>query len=282
MPGFFAAVMIALFAMQYFSRASGLTTVLWAATMLAVIARLAMSVRENKRLLEQVRTDPLTGLGNQGCMQVDLANRCQLAAEEPLTLLLLDLNGFKRFNDTSGHPAGDAMLTRLGTQLKRAVGRGRLGLPDRRRRVRRADRLRSRLMTHLVSKRAAEALTARGKGFELSASWGAVSIPTEAETPSAAMQLADVRMYAQKRVAPPFLTTMGSRSMGADVEVRLRTSARRQSSRAARVEPPSPRPGWPGRLSGPPASPPHRARRAAGAPSASPAAGGSRPPRSPR
>ena len=72
-PAFFAAVMIGLFAMQYFSHASGLTTVLWAATMIAVIVRLAISVRENKRLLEQVRTDHLTGLGNQGRMQVDLA-----------------------------------------------------------------------------------------------------------------------------------------------------------------------------------------------------------------
>ena len=86
-PAFFAAVMIGLFAIQYFSRASALTTVLWAATMLAVIARLAISVRENKRLLEQVRTDHLTGLGNQGRH----AGRPRGAAacapsEEPLTL----------------------------------------------------------------------------------------------------------------------------------------------------------------------------------------------------
>ena len=105
--------------MQYFSRASALTTVLWSATMLAVIARLALSVRENKRLLEQVRTDQLTGLGNQGRMQVDLGDRCERAAEEPLTVILLDLNGFKRYNDTFGHPAGDAMLARLGRQLQR-------------------------------------------------------------------------------------------------------------------------------------------------------------------
>ena len=124
-PAFFAAVMIGLFAMQYFSHASGLTTVLWAATMIAVIARLGMSVRENKRLLEQVRTDQLTGLGNQGRMQVDLAARCLRAEQEPLTLILLDLNGFKRYNDTFGHPAGDAMLKRLGRPAERGAGRGR-------------------------------------------------------------------------------------------------------------------------------------------------------------
>jgi diguanylate cyclase (GGDEF)-like protein len=203
-PSFFATVMIALFAMQYFSSASSLTTVLWAATMIAVIARLGLSVRENKRLLEQVRTDQLTGLGNQGRMQVDLATRCQRADEEPLTLLLLDLNGFKRYNDTFGHPAGDAMLERLGTQLKEAVGAAgaayRMGGDE------------FAVLTAgddgrhgPVAKRAAEALTASGPGYGLNAAWGTVTIPDEADNPTAAMQLADVRMYAQKesrRVAP--------------------------------------------------------------------------------
>jgi two-component system, cell cycle response regulator len=196
-PAFFAAVMIGLFAMQYFSHASSLTTVLWTATMIAVIARLAISVRENKRLLELVRTDQLTGLGNQGRMQVDLASRCQQATEEPLTLLLLDLNGFKRYNDTFGHPAGDEMLARLGGRLRLAVGANgsayRMGGDE------------FAVLTagegaavEEVKVRAAEALTASGKGFELSAAWGAVSIPSEADTPRSAMQLADVRMYAQK------------------------------------------------------------------------------------
>ena len=40
--------------------------------MIAVIVRLAISVRENNALLQQVRTDPLTGLVNRGGMQVDL------------------------------------------------------------------------------------------------------------------------------------------------------------------------------------------------------------------
>jgi two-component system cell cycle response regulator len=196
-PAFFAAVMIGLFAIQYFNHASGLTTVLWAATLIAVIARLGMSVRENKRLLEQVRTDHLTGLGNQGRMQVDLAARCLHAEQEPLTLILLDLNGFKRYNDTFGHPAGDAMLKRVGGQLNRAMGEDgaayRIG-GDEFAVLTTADDGRQ----GAVAKRAAEALTANGPGFELNAAWGTVTIPGEAEEPVPAMQLADVRMYAQK------------------------------------------------------------------------------------
>lgn len=197
-PSFFAAVMIGLFSLQHFNQTSTLTTVLWAATMLAVIARLAISVRENKRLLEQVRTDPLTGLGNQAGMQVDLANLCLRASEEPATLLVLDLNGFKGYNDSFGHLAGDSMLSRLGARLGTAVsGHGsayRIG----------GDEFAVLIGCELdevdeVSKRAAEALTDSGGEYQLGAAWGSVSIPAEASTPATALQLADVRMYAQKQ-----------------------------------------------------------------------------------
>ncbi len=197
-PAAFAGVMIGLFAMQYFSATSGLSTVLWAATMTAVIVRLAMSDRENKALLEQVRTDPLTGLANQGRMQVDLPIRVSRASEEdPLLLLLFDLNGFKHYNDTFGHPAGDDLLMRLGAALRAAVGEDgtayRIGgdefcvlLTCPRKRF------------DAVSRAATQALTATGPGFNVSSSWGAVEVPNEESDPSAALQLADVRMYAQK------------------------------------------------------------------------------------
>jgi len=197
-PALFAGVMIGLFGMQYFSATSGLSTVLWASTMTAVIVRLAMSDRENKALLEQVRTDPLTGLGNRGRMQVDLEGLCERASEEhPAAVLFLDLNGFKHFNDTFGHPEGDKLLTRLGRSLSDAVGEDgtayRVG----------GDEFcvllscaRDRL--DLASRKAAKALSAKGPGFEVGASWGAATIPSEASDPSEVLRLADVRMYAQK------------------------------------------------------------------------------------
>jgi two-component system, cell cycle response regulator len=196
-PGIVAAAMIALVAMQYFNRASALTTVLWSATMLTVIARLALSVRDNKRLLEQVRTDQLTGLGSYGRLQVDLAARCERAGEEPLTVLLLDLNGFKRYNDSFGHPAGDAMLRQMGEQLREAVAPEGIGY-----------RAGGDEFVVLIGgepaghddvvKRVAEAMTAKGRGYELTAAWGAAHVPAEAAAATEAMQLADVRMYAQK------------------------------------------------------------------------------------
>jgi diguanylate cyclase (GGDEF)-like protein len=195
-PGFFAFVMIGLFSLQYFNSANGLTTVLWTATMLAVLARLAITIRENKRLLEQVRMDQLTGLGNQGRLQVDLARRCARADEEPTTLVVLDLNGFKHYNDSFGHPAGDVLLARLGGQLREQTGAK--GFAYRTGGDEFAVLLYGDLAHGKAAKRTAEALSARGKGFDVTAAWGVVSIPAEADTAAAAMQLADVRMYAQK------------------------------------------------------------------------------------
>jgi two-component system, cell cycle response regulator len=209
-PGIVAMTMVALVAMQYFSHANALTTVLWSATMLAVVGRLALSLRENKRLLEQVRTDRLTGLGSQARMQMDLEQRVR-SPEKALTVILLDLNGFKRYNDTFGHPAGDKMLAMLGRRLREAVGPGEatayrpggdeflvlaegglldLGLEER----------------SALAALCAEALSVRGSGFEVSAAWGFASVPEEADSPEEAMRLADVRMYAQKesrRLAEP-------------------------------------------------------------------------------
>ncbi|HVD37315.1 MAG TPA: GGDEF domain-containing protein [Solirubrobacterales bacterium] len=200
-PGIVAGAMIVLGVLQYLHSSSALTTILWSLTMLAVIGRLALSLRENTRLLEQVRTDPLTGLGSQARLRMDLELR-ERSPRAPLAVILLDLNGFKRYNDNFGHPAGDKMLAMLGKRLEAAIeppatgyrlggdeflvlvdgGTVELG-PERR---------------DEIAVAAAEALTAKGKGYELSAAWGVASVPEEADSPAEAMQLADVRMYAQK------------------------------------------------------------------------------------
>jgi diguanylate cyclase (GGDEF)-like protein len=202
-PAVFAAVMIGLFAMQYDTTTGGLSTILWAATMTAVIARLGMSDRENKKLLEQVQTDPLTGLGNRGRMQVDLERLCQVATpDRPLQLIFFDLNGFKHLNDTRGHQAGDDALARLGRRLHDATtGAGTayrvggdefcvlLACPTER--------------FEACRERAVEALSESGPGYRIGTSWGAAEIPAEAGDPLAALRLADARMYAHKEARRP-------------------------------------------------------------------------------
>jgi len=74
----------------------------------------ALSDRE-RRLVEQAITDPLTGAYNRRhlefCLDQAVARRARTA--EPASLLLIDVDYFKRINDTWGHAQGDAALKRL-------------------------------------------------------------------------------------------------------------------------------------------------------------------------
>ncbi len=86
--------------------------------------QLAMALA-NLRLQETLRTqsirDPLTGLFNRRYLEVSLERELARAARRnhPLTVLMLDLDHFKRFNDTHGHDAGDTLLMEFAEVLKR-------------------------------------------------------------------------------------------------------------------------------------------------------------------
>ena len=164
---------------------------------------------------EQAVTDALTGLGNRRKLSVDLAARLQNAAEgRPSLLLLFDLDGFKDYNDTFGHLAGDALLARLGGKLQRAVA----GFGD-------AYRLGGdEFCAHLdldgqdsetLILRAAAALQESGVEFSIRASLGVVLLPHEADSADHALQLADERMYANKRGR-----STGARSQAGEVLLR--------------------------------------------------------------
>ncbi|MCB8821021.1 sensor domain-containing diguanylate cyclase [Microvirga rosea] len=75
--------------------------------------------RRNADLARLVDTDALTKLANRRGFDtaLDRAVRRARRTEKPLALLLLDLDFFKRLNDTLGHPAGDEVLRRFGGLL---------------------------------------------------------------------------------------------------------------------------------------------------------------------
>ncbi len=88
--------------------------------LLQTFAHLAASVLENARLHERVeaeaRIDALTGLLNRRSFDRRLAAEHSRASRfnKPYALALLDIDHFKRINDSHGHPAGDAVLAQLG------------------------------------------------------------------------------------------------------------------------------------------------------------------------
>ncbi|MEA2402334.1 MAG: hypothetical protein QOK00_2737 [Thermoleophilaceae bacterium] len=143
-------------------------------------------------------TDSLTGLRNRRSLTADLeGGLAQASIRDPLVLGLFDLDGFKAYNDTFGHPAGDALLARLAASLEEAVrDRGtayRMGGDEFCVLARVPAGAADALLTA-----ASGALTEHGEGFSIGASYGAVSLPAEAADPVQALHIADQRMYARK------------------------------------------------------------------------------------
>jgi diguanylate cyclase (GGDEF)-like protein len=76
--------------------------------------------RENERLVALAYRDPLTGLRNRRCFSERLAEEiCRSQRHRaPVSVLCLDVNGFKHLNDTLGHAAGDSALVGVGEFLE--------------------------------------------------------------------------------------------------------------------------------------------------------------------
>ena len=141
-------------------------------------------------------TDALTGLGNRRKLFAEMDRKiAPLGAEQTVTVGIFDLDGFKAYNDTFGHPAGDALLARLGSRLAAAVGDRGQRLPDRGRRVRRHDHVGSD--TSLL-KAAQAALSERGEGFRIGCSLGSTRV-VAGVTLEQALHIADQLLYANKR-----------------------------------------------------------------------------------
>ena len=75
----------------------------------------------NKKLAEVAHKDGLTGLSNRRYFDRQLLNKLQFAQRmgTPLSLVLIDIDEFKLYNDTYGHVEGDCCLRRVATVLKK-------------------------------------------------------------------------------------------------------------------------------------------------------------------
>jgi len=96
-----------------------IATVALAVVKMAVALKDARSASTN---LELSRIDELTGLANRRRFMAEI----ELLSDNPGTLLLLDLDGFKAVNDTLGHGAGDELLRQISLRFSRIVPHGSL------------------------------------------------------------------------------------------------------------------------------------------------------------
>ena len=164
----------------------------------------------NLQLRETLRTqslrDPLTGLFNRRYLEESLARELQRCERRglPLSVLMLDVDHFKRFNDTHGHAAGDALLGQVGRQIQAGVRAEDIAcryggeeftvvLPelDAAGALARAEQIR----------RAVEVATVQHLGQQLgpvTMSIGIATFPGDGLTPEVLLQLADATLYRAK------------------------------------------------------------------------------------
>ena len=211
MPALFALVPVGLLVYGNFEPMSRPALVLAAAALVVAVGRMAFTFAGTLRMTAEATaaalTDALTGLGNRRALLADLeAELAHVDPSDPTVLVLFDLDGFKDYNDTFGHPAGDALLVRLGGRLRSAVeGCGsayRLGGDEFCTLLKLDD---ARLGDEVED--AVAALTEHGEGFQVASSHGTVVMPAEAHDSARALQLADQRLYAQKGVRRRQATT---------------------------------------------------------------------------
>ena len=149
--------------------------------------------RMTERLQQQAFVDALTGLLNRRALERDLRREAGRSARHHrrFSLMVIDLDGLKRVNDTQGHLAGDAYLKSMAQALRNALRIGdsayRIGgdefvvlLPE-------TDEGRSEAVAHRIRHEG-------GPAF----SWGSVTYPDDGDDFDGLIDLADQRLYDQR------------------------------------------------------------------------------------
>ncbi len=158
------------------------------------------------RLRAMATTDAMTGLDNYRSFRLRLADEVRRAYRygHTLSLILLDIDHFKKVNDTHGHPAGDSLLKQVGTILRRSL-RGidvaaryggeemaiicpETGAED-------ACTLAERIRATVEANRF---LLSEGTEVRITVSLGVATLPTHAAGDAALIEQADKALYAAK------------------------------------------------------------------------------------
>jgi diguanylate cyclase (GGDEF)-like protein len=149
-------------------------------------------------------TDPLTGLYNRRFL-LDPLDREVARAERTggvVSVLMMDLTGFKGINDRLGHPVGDSILSRTAAAIRaslRSVDAGcRYGgdefvavLPN-------SDILHSLTVAERIRRRVATIRLPRQVGLRVGLSYGVASFPTDGRLLDFLLKMSDIRLYRSK------------------------------------------------------------------------------------
>ncbi len=167
---------------------------------------------QRARLYEDARRlaliDPLTGLRNHRALQDLLRRELATGAAQglPVSIVMLDLDHFRKFNETFGHEAGDRALREVAkaiqAQLRPGDTAARFGgeefiivLPA-------TDSAHAAMLARRINQAVARAgviINASGQQVHVTASLGFATFPVHASAPASLLKAADLALYAAKR-----------------------------------------------------------------------------------
>ncbi|HET7865914.1 MAG TPA: diguanylate cyclase [Burkholderiaceae bacterium] len=172
----------------------------------AELQRRSEELHESQRQLEKLAyADPLTGLPNRRLFNEELRRQLAQSARDdrPFTLLLIDLDGFKKVNDTLGHDAGDALLVATAARLTLAVRASdriaRMGGDEFAVLTLGSEHAAVDPICRRIVAALAEPLSFNGAALRVSASIGVAMYPVHGSSPDVLYKAADVALYEAKR-----------------------------------------------------------------------------------
>jgi diguanylate cyclase (GGDEF)-like protein len=169
----------------------------------------AMALRRDRRdreVQDLIYRDPLTGLPNRRCFEERLAETFArgVDAANPVSVLFMDLDEFKKVNDTLGHDVGDLLLAIVGSRLRRALSTdafvARLG-GDEFGAIVAADAGTATAAAGRITKALKEPAMLRGYRLPIYCSIGIATCPDHESDPALLKRLADMAMYYAKQSA---------------------------------------------------------------------------------
>lgn len=162
-------------------------------------------VRTNEELEHLALHDPLTGLPNRSLV-IDRLQQAILNArrnQEPMALLMLDLDHFKEVNDTLGHLVGDKLLMRVGERFQSSLREpdtlGRLGGDEFAVVLPRASQKDALIVAEKLQDALRRPVDIDQNSFSVAASIGISIYPDHGPDPSSLLRSADIAMYVAKR-----------------------------------------------------------------------------------
>jgi diguanylate cyclase (GGDEF)-like protein len=180
--------------------AADVSRVRGAAEVYSISSRLHGLASAIAELTSQATTDPLTGVANRRSfytsLEAELKRSSRTAA--PVTLVLIDLDGFKEINDTHGHPFGDGVLQTIAQKLRQGLRAtdvlARVGGDE------------FAILLPATPRDSAATLIARARdeaaasvgGVSLTWSAGVATYPTDARDSTTLVECADAALYCAK------------------------------------------------------------------------------------